>query len=130
MQKITEKVLTKVRMGLKEEQAGKLRKAEVLTRCRGVTERIPESNGGDEADMAVITIEEHLEHLELRRISSSVRSIEAALLTMELGRYGVCLRCDQPIPLRRLKALPSAILCRECQEAAETARAEPVWCGA
>jgi DnaK suppressor protein len=117
------RVLAKARKRLVEEQAGKLRKVEVLTRCRGALERIPEPFAGDEADKAVVSIEEQLEHLELCRISSSVRSIEAALLTMELGRYGVCLRCDQPIPYRRLKAIPSAILCRECQEGAETARA-------
>jgi DnaK suppressor protein len=120
---LAEKVLTKVRKRLEEEQAGKLRKVEVLTRSRGALEGIPEPFAGDEADKAVVSIEEQLEHLELCRISSSVRSIEAALLTMELGRYGVCLRCDQPIPHRRLKVLPSAILCRECQEGAETARA-------
>jgi DnaK suppressor protein len=130
MQKIEDKFLTKVRMRLEEEQAGKLRKAEVLTRCRSTTECVPEPPGGDEADMAVVSIEERLEHLELCRISSSVRSIEAALLTIELGRYGDCLRCNQPIPSRRLKALPAAILCRQCQEAAEAGREERAWCRA
>lgn len=122
MQMVAEKFLTKVRTRLEEEQACKLRKAATLTRCRGAQEYVPEPLAGDEADLAVGSIEEQLELLELRRISSSVRSIEAALLTMELGRYGVCLRCDLPIPPRRLKALPSAILCRECQEGAEAAR--------
>jgi DnaK suppressor protein len=127
MQKIADKFLMKVRLRLEEEQAGKLRKAEVLTRCRNTTECVPEPPGGDEADMAVVSIAERLEHLELCRISSSVRSIEAALLAMELGRYGDCLRCNQPIPSRRLRAIPAAILCRECQEASETAREERIW---
>ncbi len=128
MQLVAGKSLTKVRSRLEEEQASKLRKAAVLARCRGSLGHVPEPLVGDEADLAVVSIEEQLEHLELRRISSSVRSIEAALLTMELGRYGVCLRCDLPIPSRRLKALPSAILCRECQEGAEAVRTERAGC--
>jgi RNA polymerase-binding transcription factor DksA len=118
MQKITEKVLTKVRIRLEEEQVGKLRKAVVLGRRR-MMDGLPEPVGGDEADLAHVSIAEQLEHLELRRISSSVRAIEAALLTLERGAYGVCLRCDKTIPPSRLRALPTAILCRGCQEAAE-----------
>ena len=130
MQKIAERGLTKVRMRLEEEQAGKLRKIGVLARSHGALERYPEPLAGDEADKAVVSNEEELKHLELCRISSSARSIEVALLTIELGRYGVCLRCDQQIPSRRLKVIPSAVLCRECQEAAEAARAEQAWCSA
>lgn len=122
MQMVAEKFQAKARTRLEKEQTIKLRMLEDLTRCRGALERVPEPLIGDEADMAVVSIEEQLELLELRRISSSVRSIKAALLTMELGRYGICLRCDEPIPSRRLKALPSAILCRECQEGAEAAQ--------
>jgi RNA polymerase-binding transcription factor DksA len=118
MQKIEDKFLKKVRMRLEEEQVGKLRKVDDLGRRR-TTDGLPEPVGGDEADLALVSITEQLEHSELRRISNSVRAIEAALLTMERGRYGVCLRCDTPIPSNRLRALPTAILCRGCQEAAE-----------
>jgi len=123
MRKIAGRTLTDLRRRLKDEQAGKLRIAEVLARGRSDAERFSEPAGGDEADLAHASIAEQLEHLELRRISSSARAIEAALRTIEVGRYGVCLRCDRPIPHRRLQALPSAILCRECQETAETVRA-------
>jgi DnaK suppressor protein len=124
MRRIARKALKEVRTRLEEEQAGKLRKAQMLARCRCAETGFSAPLAGDEADLAIISIAEQLEHLELRRISSSVRSIGAALLTMEVGRYGVCLRCDKPIPFRRLQAIPSAILCRECQEAAES-----VWVG-
>ncbi|MHB8835823.1 MAG: TraR/DksA family transcriptional regulator [Candidatus Methylomirabilia bacterium] len=118
MGRIEEKVLVRVRMRLQEEQLGRLRKADALGRRR-TGDGTPEPVVGDEADLALVSIEEQLEHLELRRISSSVRAIEAALLTLERGCYGVCLRCDKTIPSSRLQALPTAILCRGCQEAAE-----------
>jgi RNA polymerase-binding transcription factor DksA len=118
MGRIEGKVLVKVRMRLQEEQLGRLRKADALGRRR-TGDGPPEPVVGDEADLALVSIEEQLEHLELRRISSSVRAIEAALMTLERGCYGVCLRCDKTIPSGRLQALPTAILCRGCQEAAE-----------
>jgi RNA polymerase-binding transcription factor DksA len=108
---------------LEQEQAGKLRKVEVLARSRASMTCPPEPRCGDEADQAIVSITEQLEHLELRRIATSVHTIEAALLLMEQGRYGQCLRCERPIPPRRLQAVPTAILCRTCQESVEEARA-------
>jgi RNA polymerase-binding transcription factor DksA len=78
---------------------------------------------GDEGDQALRSLEEQLEHVELQRASAAMRSAEAALRTLEVGRYGVCQHCEETIPSRRLRALPTAILCLECQEAAERLRA-------
>jgi len=109
-------------MRLEEEQAGRLRKAQALALSRSTSDLLPGLSGGDEADQAHASIAEQLEHLELRRMSSAARAIEAALLTLEVGSYGICLSCSEPIPPRRLLAVPTAILCRECQEATESAR--------
>jgi hypothetical protein len=106
MQKITEKVLTKVRIRLEEEQVGKLRKAVVLGRRR-MMDGLPEPVGGDEADLAHVSIAEQLEHLELRRISSSVRAIEAALLTLERGAYAATKR-SPPVACGRSRRPSSA----------------------
>ena len=122
MRKIGGRTLTKVRMRLEEEQAGRLRKAQALALSRSTSDLLPGLSGGDEADQAHASIAEQLEHLELRRMSSAARAIEAALLTLEVGSYGICLSCSEPIPPRRLLAVPTAILCRECQEATESAR--------
>jgi DnaK suppressor protein len=119
MRKIAEDVLKKATLRLEQEQACTLRKVEVLARSRSVAAGPPEPAAGDEADLALVSIAEQFEHLELRRITSRVRTIEVALLSIELGRYGVCLRCEAPIPRRRLQALPTAVLCRVCQEATE-----------
>ena len=49
------------------------------------------------------------------------RAIEVALGRIESGEYGRCEECDEPILLRRLKALPWAIRCVTCQEETEAA---------
>jgi len=40
--------------------------------------------------------------------------IEAALVRMEEGRFGVCTQCGQPIPIRRLEADPALARCPDC----------------
>jgi DnaK suppressor protein len=45
-----------------------------------------------------------------------LKSVQAALDRMEDEIYGVCLRCEEPIPAKRLKAVPWASHCIHCQE--------------
>ena len=49
------------------------------------------------------------------------KAIEAALVRIESGEYGLCEECNEPIVLRRLKALPWATRCVACQEESEAA---------
>lgn len=55
---------------------------------------------------------DQLENLELKEL----QKIQAALNLMEKGNYGECASCGEDISLARLKALPSATLCRLCSE--------------
>jgi DnaK suppressor protein len=48
--------------------------------------------------------------------------IDAALTRMDGRRYGCCDRCNAPIPLERLLAIPQAPLCMDCQRRAEHRR--------
>ncbi|MBP2631607.1 MAG: yocK [Firmicutes bacterium] len=45
-----------------------------------------------------------------------LEKVEAALAKIKDGSYGVCNHCGKAINIKRLTALPSAILCMECQE--------------
>jgi DnaK suppressor protein len=116
---------SKVRRQLEQEQDVRARARAMKTRAMlcGEAGRSPDAGAGDEGDQALVSVQERLEHVELLRISSSLHSVEAALRTLDIGRYGVCQHCEERIPARRLRALPTAILCRECQEAAEEVRA-------
>ena len=45
----------------------------------------------------------------------SVRNIDAALEKIEEGHFGICEMCNKKIGRERLKAVPYAKLCIECQ---------------
>ncbi|MDA3903441.1 MAG: TraR/DksA C4-type zinc finger protein [Desulfuromusa sp.] len=45
--------------------------------------------------------------------------IEAALLTIKLGRYGECRRCEEPIGYSRLNVRPESPFCLDCQKQSE-----------
>lgn len=49
--------------------------------------------------------------------------IYAAQARLESGRFGVCEACARPIPIARLRALPTARLCAPCQAREEANRA-------
>jgi DnaK suppressor protein len=61
--------------------------------------------------------------------SRLVQDIKLALGAIEEGTYGVCANCEDPIPRRRLDAVPWARLCVPCQQEAEasSSEAEPVF---
>jgi DnaK suppressor protein len=49
----------------------------------------------------------------------TLQGIETALRRLKSGRWGVCSECSTEIPAARLRALPFAERCRECQELAD-----------
>lgn len=46
----------------------------------------------------------------------TVRLIDAALLRIKDGTYGICSVCGEEIPVKRLEALPYATTCVKCAE--------------
>ncbi|HPE89792.1 MAG TPA: TraR/DksA family transcriptional regulator [Spirochaetia bacterium] len=66
----------------------------------------------DDVDRKMI---EALGSQDLKRL----RSIEAALVRIQQGRYGSCMKCSKRIPQERLEALPYAVLCIDCQKSEE-----------
>ena len=60
----------------------------------------------------------------LDRQSSMLKNVQAALARIEDETYGICLRCDEPIPEKRLNALPWAAYCVACQETIDRQRAK------
>ncbi len=51
-----------------------------------------------------------------------LKAIDGAFARLDAGRYGTCDVCGTEIPLARLKALPFAIYCVDCQQSSETGR--------
>jgi DnaK suppressor protein len=48
--------------------------------------------------------------------AKTLRGIEDALKRLKAGSYGICSECENEIAPARLKAMPFAERCRDCQE--------------
>lgn len=92
----------------------------VKTKYLAKADRIPEE------DQAQYSLEEAV-HLRLNGLEyMQLRQIQEALDRLQAGEYGVCLFCEEPIPAKRLQALPWAKYCVKCQEIiAEEAEDDP-----
>jgi DnaK suppressor protein len=73
------------------------------------------SSHGDEMDVArsIAEAETHVNLIE--RSEDRLRLIDQALARVNNGTYGTCAECGEDIPRERLKALPFALLCVDCQ---------------
>ena len=76
------------------------------------------SNGGDddEHDPDGIPLSSALQILEAQKIRAQhhIRGAEDALVILDAGRYGVCVRCSQRIPPSRLEIKPATRTCINC----------------
>jgi DnaK suppressor protein len=71
---------------------------------------------GDEMDVArsLADVETHATLIE--RVEDRLKAIDFAFDRLEHGLYGICAQCGEEIPLERLKALPFAAYCVNCEE--------------
>jgi DnaK suppressor protein len=79
-----------------------------------------EQNGVlDASEVSDLGVQEDIE-LELAQMKRETLSrIDAALDRLNEGRYGRCAECGADIPAARLRALPFAVRCLECEDARE-----------
>lgn len=73
----------------------------------------------DDMDRTVQAAERDLAGVTLGDEHRKLREAEAALARIDKGRFGECLRCEAPIPPRRLDAVPWAAFCIGCQDEAD-----------
>jgi hypothetical protein len=52
----------------------------------------------------------------IARAQDKLRFVDEALTRLDAGKYGRCVGCHELIPLDRLKALPFAVYCVDCQQ--------------
>ena len=73
----------------------------------------------DALDEVQLAGERELAIRNLDRESNLLRNVRGAMGRMADGSYGTCLHCEEEIVPKRLKALPWAELCINCQEEAD-----------
>lgn len=78
---------------------------------------------GDGAkESADLALRDGIQELSLKlgdQDSRMIADIDQALMRIDEGSYGVCVRCGKPIDERRLEALPTARYDAACQTAIE-----------
>ena len=75
----------------------------------------------DAAESSEADIQDDIEFALIQMKSETLRKIEEALSRLEEGTYGNCFECGDEISERRLRALPFAVRCKDCEEARELA---------
>ena len=75
----------------------------------------------DAVESSEADIQEEIEFALIQMKSETLNKIDAALRRLEDGSYGDCFECGEEIAEARLRALPFAVRCKECEEARETA---------
>lgn len=74
-------------------------------------------------DVTVFTMQKAID-LALLRVNM-VTQIDVLLARLELGQYGRCVTCEREIDEQRLRGLPFALRCEECEERGLEVRIEP-----
>lgn len=90
-----------------------------LSRSLVKREAIEVRASADTFDQIQLAAERDFAVSNLDRAARSLREVHEALRRMDDGSYGVCLRCEESIPARRLEAVPWAAYCVACQEAVD-----------
>jgi DnaK suppressor protein len=73
----------------------------------------------DFEEIAVDFLETQQEQSILVNEQALLTEVEQALERINQGTYGRCVNCGQPIPEKRLEALPWAARCVKCEEQLE-----------
>jgi DnaK suppressor protein len=88
---------------------------EGIARYRQDQSEEKESSPGDEMDAARASaaVDTHANLID--RAENRLRMIEEALARVDDGTYGICADCGDEIGLERLKVLPFAVRCVDCE---------------
>jgi len=76
----------------------------------------------DAAETSEADIQDDIEFALIQMKAETLNKIEEALRRLEEGTFGYCFECGEEISERRLRALPFALRCKDCEEAREMAQ--------
>ena len=75
----------------------------------------------DEVETSESDIQDEIEFALIQMKAETLHRINEALERLEEGTYGRCFECGEEIGPQRLRALPFAVRCKDCEEAREVA---------
>ena len=123
---------TKTKVAAKTSRYNELRKMleerrrELMTAVQDKMRDVRADNGKDrevldQGESSEVDIQEDIEFALIQMKAETLNKIDAALRRLEEGSYGNCFECGDEIAEARLRALPFAVRCKDCEEARETA---------
>ena len=75
--------------------------------------------GHNPAETLDVEPQDDLEFALIQMKSETLKKNNDALLRLEEGTYGLCFECGEQIAQPRLRALPFALRCKDCEETIE-----------
>ena len=97
------------------------RRRDIHEKLRSLRDNIP-TGTSEVRDAEEQSVDDFVQEVDLALMqmkSETLKKIDLALQRLEEGSYGRCQECDVELPAARLRALPFAALCRDCQQEAE-----------
>lgn len=76
----------------------------------------------DSAESSEADIQDDIEFALIQMKAETLNKIDEALSRLDEGSYGYCFECGEEIAEQRLRALPFAVRCKNCEEARELAK--------
>ncbi len=104
------------RREIQAEVQGKMRDVRAEGTWGGKTNEVFDAVESSEAD-----IQDDIEFALIQMKSETLNKINDALLRLDQDNYGNCFECGEEIAEKRLRALPFAVRCKDCEEARENA---------
>lgn len=98
--------------------------AQVQDKMRGVRAEgwgVKQSEVLDAVESSEADIQEDIEFALIQMKSETLNKVNDALARLDQGDYGYCFECGEEIAEKRLRAMPFAVRCKDCEEAREVA---------
>ena len=107
-------ILEERRREIVSEVQGRMRDVRAEGTWGGKLNEVLDAVESSEAD-----IQEDIEFALIQMKAETLNRIDEALHRLEEATYGYCFECGEEISEKRLRALPFAVRCKDCEEARE-----------
>ena len=102
------------------------RRREIMSEVQGRMRDVRAEGAGstvqgvlDAAESSEADIQDEIEFALIQMKAETLNRIDEALRRLEEGTYGYCFECGEEINEKRLRALPFAVRCKDCEQARE-----------
>ena len=102
------------------------RRREIMSEVQGRMRDVRAEGAGstvqgvlDAAESSEADIQDEIEFALIQMKAETLNRIDEALHRLEEATYGYCFECGEEINEKRLRALPFAVRCKDCEEARE-----------